>query len=91
MRSLESTDKDAEALVGKLDERLKNEKKSYDMLRQKLEEVKIAREMQLALNNSIALKNQILEQKRQELARQREDLDRRKVRHIGLIRLILIF
>ena len=91
MRSLESTDKDAEALVGKLDERLNNEKKSYDMLRQKLEEVKIAREMQLRLNNSIALKNQILEQKRQELARQREDLDRRKVRHIGLIRLILIF
>ena len=79
MRSLESTERNAETLVRSLDERLMNEKKSYEFNREELKRISSARNTQISLNSSIALKNKILEQKRRALIQKRENMKRRKV------------
>ena len=79
VRSLESTERNAEALVRSLDERLMNEKKSYEFNREELKKISSARNTRISLNSSIALKNKILEQKRQELMQKKENMKRRKV------------
>lgn len=91
MRSLESTESKAEALVENLDQRRMMEKKNYEASRKVLEKIQAARKKQLSLNSSITLKNQILEQKRQELMKRKEDIRRRQVRQGGIIRLIILF
>lgn len=85
MRSLESTESKAEALVENLDQRRMIEKKNYEASRKVLEKIQAARKKQLSLNSSIALKNQILEQKRQELIKRKEDIRRRQVNQGGMI------
>jgi hypothetical protein len=84
MRSLESTERNAEALVRSLDERLMNEMKSYEVNREELKRISSARNTQISLNSTIALKNQILEQKRRELIQKKENMKRRKVSRVSL-------
>ena len=79
VRSLESTERNAETLVRSLEERLMNEKKSFEVNREELKRISSARSAQISLNSSIALKNQILEQKRQKLMQKKENMKRRKV------------
>jgi hypothetical protein len=82
VRSLESTERNAETLVRSLDERLMNEKRSYEVNREELKRISSARNTQICLNSSIALKNQILEQKRRELIQKKENMKRRKVSRV---------
>ena len=85
IRSLESTERNAEVLVESLDQRLTTEKKVYEASREILEKLSSAREKQLSLNRSIELKNRILEEKRQELIKRKEDFRRRKVSSGGVL------
>jgi hypothetical protein len=64
-------------------QRLTKEKKIYEASREKLKKLSSAREKQLSLNRSIALKNRIPEEKRQELMKRKEEFRRRKVRRGG--------
>ena len=85
IRSLESTERNAEVLVESLDQRLTTEKKVHEASREILAKLSSAREKQLSLNRSIELKNRILEEKRQELIKRKEDFRRRKVSSGGVL------